>query len=126
MKIAIIIVRILMGALFVFASLAYWFQFVPQPEVEGALKRFNEGLDAARYLMPLVKGIELVCGIALLSGRFVPLATVLLFPISLNILLVHVFLAPEGLLIAGLLLLGNLFLAYACRHHYRGLFAAKI
>jgi putative oxidoreductase len=90
------------------------------------LKTFTEGLAASRYVMPVVKVIELLCGLAFLSGLFVPLATVVIFPIALNILFVHLLLAPEGLPIAMFLMLGNLFLAYACRNHYRPLFSMRI
>lgn len=102
------------------------FDLVPQPELEGDIRRFTEGLDSSGYMVPLVKIVELLCGLAFLSGFFVPLATVVIFPIVLNILLVHLFLDPAGLPIAGPLFLGNLFLAYACRNHYRSLFAKKI
>ncbi|MCC5850479.1 MAG: DoxX family protein [Verrucomicrobia bacterium] len=125
MKIAVIIVRVLMGLLFLFASAVYFLDLAPTPELEGDMKAFNEGLAAARYLMPLVKTVELLAALALLSGFFLPLAVVVLFPVSVNIFLVHLFLAPEGLPVAIFVLLGNLFLAYACRHHYRGLWGAK-
>jgi len=126
MKIAVIIVRMLLGLLLLFASLAYFFNLVPQPELEGDLLLFNQGMAASGYLLPLVKIIELLCGVALLSGFFVPLAVVILFPVTVNILFVHLFLDPAGLPVALFLLLGNLFLAYGCRHHYRLLFAPKI
>ena len=125
MKIAVIIVRVLMGLLFVFASVAFFFDLVEAPEMEGDHLLFNQGLAAAGYLLPLVKTIELLCGIAFLSGLFLPLATVVLFPITVNIFLVHVFLAPEGLPVAIFVIAGNLFLAFACRKHYRDLLAAK-
>lgn len=125
MKIAVIIVRVLMGLLFLFASVVYFLELIPQPEIEGDMKTFNEGLEAARYLMPLVKVVELLAALALLSGFFLPLAVVALFPVSLNIFLVHVFLAPEGLPVAVFVLLGNIFLAYAYRHHFHGLWAVK-
>ncbi len=125
MKIATIIVRVLMGLIFVFGSVAYFFDLVPQPELTGNLKTFNEGLDASGYLMPLVKVVELVCGIAFLIGRFIPLATIVIFPIVVNILLVHSFLAPEGLPIAIFVFLGTLFLAYAYRSNYQGLTVSK-
>jgi len=70
----------------------------------------------------LVKGIELICGLLFITGRFVPLAAVVIFPIVVNIVLVHVFLAPEGLPVALFVLLSNLFLAFVYRSHYRGLF----
>ena len=37
------------------------------------------------YLMHLVKGIELVCGIALVVNAYVPLALIILMPILINI-----------------------------------------
>ena len=84
-----------------------------------------EGIVASVYFMPLLKVTELLCAIAFLSGRFVPLATVVIFPIVVNIVFYHSFLAPEGLPVAISLLLGNLFLAYAYRRHYVTLVAAK-
>lgn len=122
MKIAVHSVRILLGLLFLMASVTYFLDLVPAPEMEGNIRMFNEGLAAAGYLFPLVKTVELVCAIALLSGRFVPLAVVALFPVTLNILLVHCSLDPAGLPVALLAMAGHLFLAFACRAHYRGLF----
>ena len=125
MKIATIILRILMGALFIFASVSYFLDLVPQPEVGGDMKVFNDGLAASGYLMPLVKAIELICGIAFVLGRFVPLATVVIFPVVVNIVSVHVFLAPEGLPVALFVLAVNLLLAYRNKAVYQPLFKSK-
>lgn len=125
MKIASIIVRILMGLMFAFASIAFFFKLVSAPEPAGSVKIFNDGIAASIYLMPTVKVFELLCAIAFLSGRFVPLATVIIFPITLNILLFHAFLEPSGLLIAMLLMIGNLFLAFYYRKNYKGLGSMK-
>jgi len=126
MKIAIIIVRILMGLMFVFASIVVLFNLMPHPEMKGNAKLFMDGIMATGYFMTLLKVTELVCGLAFVTGLFVPLATVVIFPITLNILFYHVFVAPEGLPVAIPLMLGNLFLAYACRKNYKTLLAAKI
>ena len=123
MKIAVIVVRVLMGLMFAFASIAFF--FMKQPETTGSIKIFNDGIAASIYLMPTVKVFELLCAIAFLSGRFVPLASVVIFPIILNILLFHAFLEPSGLPIAILLLIGNLFLAYYYRDKYKGILSAK-
>lgn len=125
MKIAVIIVRTLLGLLFLFSSIVVLFKLVPQPPLRGGSKLFMEGLVASVYFIPLLKITELLCGLAFISGRFVPLATVVIFPVILNILLYHAFLAPEGLPIALLLLLANLFLAYACRKNYALLVAPR-
>lgn len=126
MKIAALIVRTLIGLVFLFASVTFFLNLIPQPELDdGKLKLFMNGINAATYLMPLVKTFELLCGIAFVAGRFVPLAIVLIAPIAVNILLVHAFLAPEGLPFAILLFCGLLFLAFFYRKNYESLFAAK-
>ncbi len=125
MKIAMLIVRTLVGLLFIFASLTYFLNLVPQPELTGPLKEFNEGLGATAYFMTLLKTTELIAGLALVSGFFVPLALVVLAPIIVNILLVHVFLEPSGLPIAAFLFAGAIFLAYYYRDAYRPLLAAR-
>ena len=124
MKIAVIIVRVLMGLIFVASAIVVLFKLVPVPPLEGDVKTFNEGIGAANYFMPMLKSIELICGLALISGRFVPLATVVLFPITVNIFLFHTFLGPEGLPVAIFLLAGNLFLAYVNRKKYEPLLTA--
>lgn len=125
MKIASIIIRTLMGLMFAFASTAFFLKLFDVPEATGSVKIFNDGIAASVYLMPTVKVFELLCSLAFLSGRFVPLATVVIFPITLNIVLFHSFLQPAGLPVAILLLIGNLFLAYYYRNKYKGLLAAK-
>ena len=125
MKIAVTIVRVLLGLLFLFSSVSYFLNLFPEPELSGDLKTFNEGIKAAGYLLPLIKGIELVCGLAFIIGRFVPLATVIIFPIAVNILAVHISIAPEGLPVALFVILATLFIAYYNRNHYRELFAVK-
>lgn len=125
MKVALIIIRLLMGLMFAFASVTFFFKLMDVPEATGNVKIFNDGIMASIYLMPTVKVFELLCALAFLSGRFVPLATVVIFPIILNILLFHVFLEPSGLPIAVLLMLGDLFLAYYYRDRFKPMLAAK-
>jgi uncharacterized membrane protein YphA (DoxX/SURF4 family) len=124
MKIAVIIVRSLMGLLFLFASITYFFKLITPPPLEGALKTFNDGLEASVYLLPTVKAVELLCGLAFLSGRFVALAAVLISPIIVNIVMVHTFLDPKGLPVALFLVLANAFVAYSHRDSYKPLFKA--
>lgn len=125
MKIAMIIVRTLMGLLFLLASALYFLDLVPTPELQGKMKTFNEGLAASGYFLPLLKGTELVCAVALISGRFVPLALVVLSPIIINIFLVHLFLDQAGMPVAVFLVLANIFLAYCYRESFSGLLTAK-
>jgi len=125
MRIAVIVVRVLMGLMFLFASVVYFFDLMPQPEVTGNMKVFNEGLAASGYIMTLIKVLELICSLFLISGFFIPLVTVVIFPITLNIFMVHTLLAPQGLPIAIFMLAGNLFLAYYYRKSYEPMLVAK-
>jgi putative oxidoreductase len=125
MKIAVIIVRFLMGLLFIFGAVVYFLNFFPQPELTGNLKTFNEGIAASGYFLPLLKFTELVCGIAFVAGRFVPLACVIIAPVIINILFVHIFLDRAGLPVAIFLVAANLFLAYAYGDKFKPLLEAK-
>ena len=119
MKIAVVIVRVLLGLMFLFASITYLFKLITPPPMTGPIQVFNEGLEASVYLMPTVKVIELLCGLAFVSGKFVRLAVVVIFPIIVNIVCVHLFLAPSGLPVAIPLALADLFLAFYYRESYR-------
>ncbi|MFT3795290.1 DoxX family membrane protein [Flavobacterium sp.] len=125
MRIATIIVRVLLGLMFLFASCFYFFGPPPPTPPDGSLKTFTEGLMASGYLMNLVKSLELICGLSFVIGRFVPLANLVILPISVNIFMTHAMVAPEGLPIAIGVLVANLFLIYAYRSHYTAVFAAK-
>jgi putative oxidoreductase len=125
MKIAVIIVRVLMGLMFLFASVAFFFKLMPQPEMSGPIKLFNEGLAASGYFMPFLKIVELISGLLLVAGLFVPLTAIIIFPITIHIFLLHLFLAPEGIPVAVFMLFGNLFLAWYYRKSYAPLFIMK-
>lgn len=126
MKTAQLIIRILFGAILLFGSIPYFLNLFPEPELTGNFKLFNEGINAAIYLMPLVKTLELICGIALILNRFTLLATVLIFPISVNILCVNIFLAPQGLILGLFIILANLFLIYQNKEYFKPLLVSKV
>lgn len=121
MKIAMLFVRTLLGLLFLFASATFLFGLITPPPMEGPIKTFNEGLAASGYFFMLLKVTELVCAMMLLSGRFVPLALVILAPISINIFMVHLFLQREGLPIAVFIIASQIFLAYYYRDAFKPL-----
>ena len=125
MRIAMIVVRTLMGLLFLFASVSYFFNLVPKPDLSGTVKTFNEGLESVGYFMPLLKTVELLCGLAFVVGRFVPLATILIAPIIVNIFCFHAFVDRTGLPVAIFLVLANGFVAYYYRKSYAEVLKAK-
>ena len=124
MKIATLIVRILVGGLMLFASLSYFFKFGEQPAPVGDMKTLMDGFMASRYLLPLAKSVELIAGLTIISGKFMKIGAVILVPVTLNILLINVFMMPEGIPIAADLFVGNIFLIYTIWDSYKGLFTA--
>lgn len=92
--------RILLGLIYVVFGLNFFFQFLPMPPPPEKMMTIMGGFMATGYLLTLVKVIEVTCGALLLAGKFVPLSMILLAPISVNIFLIHAFVAPEGLPIA--------------------------
>lgn len=98
---ATLVVRILMGLIFFAAGLAGLLNLAPPPaDMPENMKTFMAGLMATGYFFTLLKATEVVCGALLLSGFFVPLALVILAPITLNIFMVHAFMDPKGLPVA--------------------------
>jgi len=116
--------RLLLGVIFFVFGLNGFLGFLPSPSLEGDAAVFIGGLAAAPYMFPLIKGTEVLVGIALFSGRFVPLALVLLAPISVNIFLFHAVLSP-GLGLPLFIVAAQLFLAWFYRDTYRPLFHAQ-
>ena len=124
MKITTIIIRTLVGLFLLFASITYFYPVAPEPVFTGKMKIFTDGIAATSYLMPLAKIVELLCGLSFVSGKFTKLFGIILVPISLNILLINIYLIPEGLPFAGVLFLGNLFVLYSNWGSYKGILKA--
>ncbi|MFD2288093.1 DoxX family membrane protein [Pedobacter petrophilus] len=120
MKIAIIIIRVLLGGMYLFASIPYFLKIMPteMPPMTADQTTFMAGLTASVYLMPLIKATELVSGILLLIGRTAPLGALIIFPVTLNIFLYHAFLGPKQLPMVAVMLIFNVLLFFAYRQKY--------
>jgi putative oxidoreductase len=126
MKIAYIIIRSLLGAMLLFASITY-FYMVATNKMQmptGQPKVYMDGISTV-HIMDIVKVIELLCGLAFITGFFNKLAAIVIFPILINIVLFHAFLEPAELPMMIVLLLFDLYIAYYYRETYKALFAAK-
>src|SRR5689334_23168084 len=117
--------RLLLGLIFFTFGLNGFLHFLPQPPSPAPAAAFGGALAATGYMFPLIKGTEVVTGLLLLSGRFVPLALTLLAPVVVNIVAFHLFLAPRGLAVPLVALALGLFLAWTERAAYAALFVAR-
>ena len=123
MKYAVIGARILLGLIFFVFGLNGFLNFIEAPPMTGDASTFIGILAGSGYLY-VVKLIEIVGGLALLTGRFVPLGLTLLGPVIVNIMLFHGFLAPEGLPVPIVTVLLEGFLIWAYRKNFAPVFAA--
>ena len=109
------VARILLGLVFFVFGLNGFFHFIPQPPPPPAAGAFAGALFASGYFFPLLKTVEVLCGVLLLSGRLVPLALTALAPIVVNIVFFHAFLHPAGLGLGVVVLALEVFLAVSYR-----------
>lgn len=119
------VVRYLLGALLLFGGINKFVPLAPQPEHNEAATAFLTALVATGYLMPLVGIVELVCGAAFVSGRFVAAAAIVLAPVALNIVLLHALLDPSGAGPGFFVGAANLWLLFANLPKYRDLLDAR-
>lgn len=84
------------------------------------------GLKSTGYLYYTVKLIELIAGVMLIGGLFVPLANLILFPVIINIFLANLFLNPAGLVLAVIMLVLTSYIFYYYREMFRILFNYNI
>lgn len=117
--------RLLLGFVFFVFGLNGFLGFMPQPSMPAEAGQFMGALAESGYFFPVLKALETLSGLALLTGAFVPLALTVLAPIVSQIALFHVFLAPGGLPIALFLLAAELYLAWAYRDAFRGVLQAR-
>ncbi|MFP4351634.1 MAG: DoxX family membrane protein [Puniceicoccaceae bacterium] len=120
-----IVLRILLGLGLIAFGLNKFLGFMPPPELAPGAEALMRAMGESGYLLPAVGIVETLAGVLLVAGAFVPLALLLLAPVSVNIVLFHVFLDPANLapavIVAGL----NLYLLFTRIESYRPLLRMK-
>jgi len=121
MKTATIISRVLLGLIFVTFGLNMFLNFIPMPPPqEGPAREFMTALFMSHYVY-VVGALQVVGGLFLLSGRWIPLGLTLLGPVIVNILCFHILMAPAGLPMALVVSFLALFLLWRYREYFAGL-----
>ncbi|MGH7436709.1 MAG: DoxX family protein [Polyangiaceae bacterium] len=120
--------RVVLGLLFAVMGLNGLLHFIPDPAPEtipaGAMA-FTLAMARAGYFLPLLGATQAVAGALLVTGRFVPLALTILAPVIVNIVALHLFLAPQGLPMALVVLACEVYLAIVHRSAFRSLLASR-
>jgi putative oxidoreductase len=122
MKIAVLIARIFMGLIFFAFGLDKIHHFIPAPMPTGDAGTLF-GVMFAHHWILFYGFVEAASGLMLLAGRFVPLALTLLAGMIVNIMLFSLTLGPPSGAIPGFVVgLLEIFLVYAYRAHFAGIF----
>lgn len=119
------IARYLLGLIFFVYGLNGFLQFLPQPELNAEAGAFLGALAATGYMFPLLKILETLAGLALLTNRFVPFALLVLAPITVNILAFHAALDPAGIAVGLLAFLLNVYLLFAYKKYFDPILTSK-
>ena len=124
MKIAALISRLLLGLIFLVFGLNGFLHFIHMPPPTGAAGQYLVGITATPY-WTIIFVTQVIGGLLLLVGRFVPLALVILGPVIVNILAFHAFMAPAGLPLAFVVTILWIVVAVHNKQHLAGIFVQK-
>lgn len=116
------LLRVLLALALLFFGANKLFEFFPLYELPVEATNFMESLESTGYVFYVVAILEIVIGLLLLLGKWVPFALILLAPISLNILLFHLFLDVSDIAVAIVIVGINVILIYKYWKAYRPLF----
>ncbi len=116
------IVRIALGLALVVFGANKFLHFIPLEPPTGAAGEFMNSLGATGYIFPIVGVLEVIIGIMLLLKKWVAFGLILLAPISINIVLFHVFLDIPGSPFALVILIFNAILIFKHWTQYKPLF----
>lgn len=125
MKIVHLIVRLLLGLVFVVFGLNGFLNFIPMPPLTGTAAQFMGAMFASHYLVAVYL-VQVIPGLLLLINRFVPLALTLLGPVLVNILLFHISMNPAGLPLALLVTVLWMVTAWSVRSAFAGIFQQSV
>jgi uncharacterized membrane protein YphA (DoxX/SURF4 family) len=96
MKILTVIARLLLGLGFVVFGSNAFLHFIPMPPIPQTLAGDFTRVFINSGYATVIGVLQLISGLLLLIGRFVPLALTILGAIIFNILVFHALMAPEG------------------------------
>ncbi len=125
---SVVVARVLLALPLLVFGLDGLVGFLPEdtyPEHGEPATLFLEALLGSGYAWELLKLVEVGVGVALLVGRFVPLALAVITPVVVHILGFHLTMEREGTWLALWLVALTGFLAWAYRAHFRPMLAAN-
>ena len=112
--------------MFLVFGLNGFLNFMPAPkDLPPDVITVSTGLMKGGY-MAVVSAAEILVALLLLTNRFVPLALALLAPVVVGIITFHIAVSPATIIPGLVVLLMELYLAWAYRGAFRPMLRAKV
>ncbi len=118
--------RVLLGLIYFVFGLNGFLHFIPMQPMPDKAMAFASAMMSTGYFMLMISGTQVVGGaLILLSGIMTPLALVILAPVTVNILLFHIFLTPgaQNLILPVIMVALHLLAANKYANIYKPLFS---
>lgn len=120
-----VIIRIVFGLLMLVPGVLNLVNPTADIEFSQPANHFMSALVETEYMLIVVHILMVLVGLSMLINRFVPLSLVVITPISVNMLLFHVFLDIESILPALVIGFLNVYLLFAYIESYHPILKAK-
>ncbi|MDO9276855.1 MAG: DoxX family membrane protein [Lutibacter sp.] len=117
-----IVLRFLLGLIFLVMGLNKFLQFIPAPPMEGPPADFMGALAATGYMFPMIAITEIVAGALLILNKWSGLALILAAILSVNIILFHLVFAPASIAAGAVVAFLTVVLIYANWKKFKTLF----
>lgn len=118
MKWIAIIGRTLLGLLYLFSVINFVFHLGEMPELGKNAANFSSAMMNSGFMI-VVKVVETIGALFLISGQYVRFASLWILPVTINIFLFHTLLVQSGIAIPLAMLLINGFLIYYYREDFK-------
>jgi len=105
--------------MFMNAGLDKFLHYMPVPPMEPEMQKVGEAFGTIKWLMPLVGFIELVGGLLFIIPKTRALGAIVILPVMVGIMIHNAMFAPEGLAIAGVFFLINIWMIIDNREKYK-------
>jgi len=115
-----LVLRIIFGLLLIMFGADKFLHFMPMGEMPQAAGDYFAALMSNKTIT-LVAIVEILAGLSLIINKYGALMMLILMSVSVNAVLFHAFLAPEGIPPALVLIILNIVMLYGYKDKYQDL-----
>ncbi|KAA0965946.1 DoxX family membrane protein [Sporosarcina sp. ANT_H38] len=120
------VLRVILGLIITASGAGVLFELMPMPTFSStSANEFMKSLEETGYFMQFLSIVKIACGLALLSNKFVKLALVVFMPVSINMMMFHIFLDFASIMGALMIFGINISLLVYYSQDYRAILKIK-